>query len=426
MSRTESPYVVGEFWLDKRRDGKSTNWQITNYKAGTRQIVYRSTHTTCLDEAKSLIDAHHSEHQAKQPQEAHDARVIPLMMTYWTERGKKAVKPDQIASSLRQFIGFLEQDEAGFNAVVTDLTPSLFERFREWRMGPHQYSVSWRDQLYNHSSKGVKGESVQRNLDDIRAAIIHAEKNRRVPMAPKIPALEERYRSPARDNLLSIEQLGRIYWYSRHFPDMLRYFTLMLGTGTRPEAAAKFDASRQYDDSNGLIDTQNPDAPLTKKRNQFIPAIRPLRPILRAWAVDGATPAKSRKTAWRTMRAALGLTPETVAKDIRHTVATWLYSDHTVPERQTSELLGHAGHLARTTKNYAKYRPDRLKDATRSLSTLWLAVSREARAYGAVHLLSTVGQNSKITVAKRGEKCKDLCQKSMVGGDGLEPPTLSV
>lgn len=407
MPRHDSPYIVGDYWLDKRRDGKAPDiWQIAT---GTRRVIYRSTHARSLEEARTAIDAFHAEQQAKRPQEPAEARVIPLLVTYWNERGKKAIKPDQIASSLRQFIGFLMQDEAGVNAVVTDLTPALFERFREWRMGPHDYAVPWAGRTFQHKSAGVRGESVQRNVDDIRAAILHAEKNHRLPMAPKIANLEKRWRSQARDNLLTIEQLGRIYWYSRHFPEQFRYFALMLGTGSRPEAVAKFDARRQYDAKRGLIDTHHPDAPLTNKRNQFIPAIRPLRPILRAWAADGAKPAKSRKTAWRTMRRALGLPQTVIAKDIRHTVATELYSDADVPERQTSELLGHAGNLARTTKIYAKYRPDRMREAERALTTLWLAIAREARRYGADHVLTKGGRADQITVAPRTPKCKDLC-----------------
>lgn len=409
MSRDTSPYIVGEHWLDQRRDGKSPYWQIATYKPGSRSVVYRSTHTRSLDEAKKIIDAFHAQQQARKPQEVHEARVIPVLMVYWQDRGKNAIKPDQIASSLRQFIGFLIQDEATLNAVVTDLTPALFERFRRWRMGPHEYNVPWADKYFAHKSPGVKGESVQRNIDDVRAAILYAEKNHRLPMAPKIESLEKRWRSQARDNTLTFEELGRIYWYARHFPEMFRYIALMLGTLARPEAVAKFDPARQYDPRTKLIDTQHPDAPLTNKRNQFIPAIRPMRAVLEAWAKDGAKPAKSRKTAWRTLRAAIGLSPETVAKDIRHTLTTELYADPSVPERQISELLGHAGDLHRTTKRYAKYRPDRMQELTRALTRMWLRVSREARLYSADHLLTKEGRSDKIRVAKRSEECEDFC-----------------
>ena len=424
MSRETSPYIVGDYWLEKRRDGKSPFWQIATNKA--RTVVYRSTHQRGLEDAKAVIDAFHAEQQAKRPQAVENAAVIPLLMVYWNERGKKAIKPDQIASSLRQFIGFLMQDEATPSAVVPDLNPALFERFRQWRMGPHEYNVPWAGKDYIHSSPGVRGESVQRNIDDVRAAILHAESNNRLPMVPRIASLEERYRSKARDNLLTIDQLGRIYWYARHFPEQFRYFSLMLGTGARPEAVAKFDPARQYDARRNLIDTQHPDAPLTNKRNQFIPAIRPLRPILLAWAKDGAVPAKSRKKAWRTMRRVLDLPADMVGKDIRHTVATELYANPNVPERQTSELLGHAGNLARTTKVYAKYRPERMRAAVKALATLWLEVSRAAHAFGADHRLTRTHGAEPWRVEKKLAKTPEMLEKKVVGGNGLEPLTLSV
>lgn len=427
MPREDSPYIVGDYWLDKRRDGKSPFWQIATYKpAPSRSVIYRSTHERGLDEAKSAINAFHAHQQARKPQEPADARVVPMLMVYWQERGRNAIKPDQIASSLRQFIGFLMQDEATPNAAVADLTPALFERFRQWRMGPHSYSVPWAGKDYDHTSPGVRGESVQRNVDDIRAAINHAEANGRLPMAPKIAPLESRWRSQARDRVLTLEELGMMYWYTRHFPDQFRLFALMLGTGARPEAAAKFDPARQYVPKRRMLDTQHPDAPVTNKRNQFVPAIRPLHPILTAWAEAGTEPAKSHKTAWRTMRRVLGFGPDVVAKTIRHTVATELYSDASVPERQTSELLGHAGKLARTSKTYAKYRPEHLQDAVRALSTLWLAVSREAARFGADHLLTKPLRGSEITLATKDQDCKDYVRFVMVGADGLEPPTLSV
>jgi integrase len=233
---------------------------------------------------------------------------------------------------------------------------------------------------------------------------MHAAKNNRLSSTPRIEPLAARYRSKARDRLLTIEQLGMIYWYCRQRPELFPIFALMLGTGGRPEAMAKFDPLRQYNPRTGLIDTQHPDAPLTNKRNQIIPAIRPLRTVLSAWSIAGAKPVKSHKTAWRTMRRTLELPADVVAKDIRHTIATELYQNPKVPERQVSELLGHAGNLERTTKVYAKYRPDRLEGAVRALSELWLAVSREAKRFGADHSLSNGDRRGKLVVMPRGDK----------------------
>jgi integrase len=403
MSRETSPYIVGERWLDKRRDGKAPNiWQIATTRK--RSVVYRSTHCRSLDDAKATLDAWVAEQRALTPQAARDAQVIPMIMAYWKEHGKKSVNHDQTGRSLRMFIGFLLQDRVGVAAVVTDLTPTLFERFREWRMAAHTCTVPWAGITREYNSEGVSGATVQRNINDIRAAVHHAEANLRIPMAPKIKDLNERYKSVPRARVLTLDEMARMAWYASHNPDLFRYVAIQLATAIRPTAALNFDPGTQYDDLTGLIDQQPEASPQTKKRNAIIPAIRPVRPVLRAWARDGANVVGSRKTAWRVMRRTLGLSPDVHAKTIRHTVATLLYADERVPEREIVELLGHDGKLARTTRIYAKYDPTRLRGVTRSLSTLWLKVSRLARAYGADHLLTTGQRGDEFRVVTRPKK----------------------
>jgi hypothetical protein len=43
-----------------------------------------------------------------------------------------------------------------------------------WRLKPHSYSIEWLGKTFAHSSKGVSGEAIQRNLDDVRAALNYA------------------------------------------------------------------------------------------------------------------------------------------------------------------------------------------------------------------------------------------------------------
>jgi integrase len=398
MSRENSPYIVGDYWLDKRRDGKAPGvWQIA--RAVKRSILYRSTHCRGLDDAKGALEAYAAEQRALSRQDARDAEVVPMLMAYWNERGRKAVNHDQTARSLRTFIGFLAQDRAGVRAVVLDLGPAMFERFREWRMSPHGFELSWAGEEVKYASKGVSGATVQRNVNDIRAAVHHAEANLRIPMAPRIRDVESRYQSAPRERILSVDEMARIAWYASHNVDLFRWVALQFATGVRPVAALQFDAARQYD-LTSLIDLQPEASPQTKKRNAVIPAIRPIRPVLRAWARDQRQAVLSRKTAWRIMRRALGLSADVHPKTIRHTIATLLYADETVPEREVSELLGHEGKLARTTRVYAKYDPARLRNAVRVLTMLWLQVSREARKFGADHLLTTIGQGGQNIVAK--------------------------
>jgi len=404
VSIQTSPYRRDPYWLDQRRDGRSKFWQITRSERGVP--VYRSTRKTELTDAIAVMDAWIDAQKSLEPQKADEAGVAAMMVNYWQEKASKAVNHDQAGRSLRTFLAFMLADRVGVHAVLTDLTPTLFERFREWRMGPHSFSIEWFGELYEYASEGVSGATVQRNINDVRAAVHHAERNLRIPAAPRIPDIDPRYRSRPRDRVLTVEEMARILWYSCHSPDLFRFVVLQMMTSVRPQAALAFDPGTQYDARSGLIDTQPDALPQTKKRNAIIPAVRPLKPILAAWASDGAAPVGSRKTAWRIMRRTLGLSDDVFPKTIRHTIATWLYEMEWVPERQISEMLGHADEtgLSRTSRIYAKYRPDRMGKVVKGLTIIWMRVSRAARAYASDHILTTIGQGGELKVCKIGEK----------------------
>lgn len=406
MPREDSPYIVGEYWLDKRRDGKSPDiWQIARYAPASRSVIYRSTHERGLEDAKPKIIAHAAAERAKGKQQPHEAQVVPLMVTYWQERGKGLINHDQTARSLRTFAAFLMQDSVGAGAVVTDLTPVLFDRFRTWRMGQHSFKVRWSGQEFDYASEGVSGDTVDRNINDVRAAVNHAEANMRIPYAPKIRMVAPEHRNARRERVLSDDEMARLFWYARqHSPALFRFVALQLATAVRPDAAKKFNPVKQYNDRFGYIDLQPEAAPRTKKRNAVLPAIRPMRVVLRAWSRDGYKPVDSNKTAWRNMRKVLGLSDDVHAKTIRHTIATLLHHDPSVPGRQVSELLGHGTDMNRTTMLYAKYNPDALKDAVRALTRIWLRTSRNANAYGADHLLTTGPKGRRIIVDRTKEE----------------------
>lgn len=402
MGRETSPYIVGDCWLDKRRDGRSREtWQIASYDPATRSISYRSTRRKGLDDAKGAIHAHVEAARAKRAQAPEDATVIPLLVLYWQEHGRRVVSPAQIASSIRCFMAFLMQDEAGASATVADLTPQVFARFRAWRMGPHAYDVPWGGKDFRHRSDGVRGESVQRNLDDIRAALNHHAENGRLPYSPKVPSVPKEHRSPARDTVLSIEELGAIVAFARDDIDMMRFVLLMIGTGARPEAASLFDPRAQWDDGKRLVDLHPAAWLRTKKVNPVVPAHDELAAMIRAWAASNSRPAKSRKTAWRTMRRALGLNGLVVAKTIRHSVATRLRTMR-VPAEEIETLLGHQV-LKGTTAVYAKYDPDYLGNVREALTTIWTAVMDAATVWDAGHLRAKVGNGRTIVVAREAE-----------------------
>lgn len=391
MSRRNSPYIYRDYWLDKRRGGDSPFWQITWNDKG--KVVYRSTGTKDLSTAKAAIEAFEAEQRPEVRREAHDSQIAHILSAYWREKGGRSINSDQTQRSLYTFMAFLEQDTVGLGAAVTSLTPHLIERFREWRMGQHGFSFEWGGINRTYASEGVAGSTVQRNINDIRAAVYHAESNMRITKVPRIRGLDSRYRSVHRDRILTEDELARIVWFAAHNKALFRFVALQVATGVRPMAALQFDPRTQYDDLRGMIDLQPQEGPLTKKRNAIIPAIRPMRVVLRAWAKEGTIPVASHKTAWRNMRRVLELDDDVKPKTIRYTIATWLYEMPEIPPRQISEMLGHtddsSSGLARTSRIYAKYRPERMGKVLKGLTDIWRQVSRDARTFGTVHILSS-------------------------------------
>lgn len=406
MAREDSPCVYGAFWLDKRRDGKSPLiWQIATYETGSRQVRYISTRKRDVDEAAADLRAHEEQQRAKGKQRPEDALVIPLLFLYWKERGNKADSASQIASSLRQFIGFLMQDEATSDVTIAGLNHGVWDRFIEWRMGPHEYDVPWAGKDYRHASKGVSGEAVSRNLDDIRAALNHQVDRHRLPFVPKVPGVPKGMRSPPRDLVLTTEQLGAIIGYASYNLGALRWVLAMIATAGRPEALLALDPKRQAAALGfKLLDLHPPEWPRTKKHNPIVPIIPELEPWLRAWAENPHMPVESRKVWWRHMRRELELPVEAVPKTIRHSIATRLRSAG-VPRDDISTLLGHLVFKG-STAVYAKYDPLYLQSVKGPLSTIWKECCSAAQKWLAVHSLSTPKRGSKLTIVKNGSNLR--------------------
>lgn len=407
MSRKDI-YQVGEYWLDKRRDGASPDvWQITTYRPGSRQVVYRSTKCKCLETAKGILHAYVEEQRARKPSTPEVLQVIPSLMTYWKEHGKKAERPDAIASSLRIFIGFLLQDEAGVDLPIAQLDRALFQRFIDWRMGPHGYDVPWAGKSFVAKSAGVKGETVNSDLARVAAAINHQVSYGRIAMAPKVPTVDKRLRSEPKDHRFTINEMGAIMAVASYDPAMFRFLALQLATLVRPEAALGFDPRQQYDSGADLIDLHPKGWPRTKKRNPVVPAIPPFKPFLEQWKVDGAEIVSSRKRAWRTIRRVLQLPPEAEPKSIRYSVATIMRNVYRVPADEIELQLGHRVYKS-VTERYAKFDPDYLAESKAALTEVFQAVMDSAAEWHAVHLLSKTGNGRSEVIDFSSEISEDF------------------
>lgn len=404
MPRDNSPLIVGDYWLDKRRDGLSPDiWQVASYSGKSRSVVYRSTkrRTVELDAAKAFLRSYEADQRSTaRGQDIAEAELLPHLFHYLREHGPDVHRLDTIKSSFRAWIGFLMHDRLGTNAAIADITPAVVARFRRWRMGPHSWEIEWSDKVFRHRSEGVTGLTVQRNIEDLRAALNHGEGERRFD-APKVPSIDKKLRVKAERPVPSLKTLGALFGYAREDKEVHRELCLMLGTGCRPGAALAFDPKTQW---NGeLIDLQ-PDRALTDKRNAIVPMIEPLKPVLEDWAKQPHQRVASRKRWWRTARRVLGIALE--AYDIRHAVATML-DDSGVPGAQISGITGHipeSRKIARTTsKHYLHYGPRNAPQAKRALTKFYRAVMAEADQWTADHLRTKPAYKHPISIARRLE-----------------------
>lgn len=406
MSRESSPLIVGDYWLDKRRDGLSPDiWQVATYASKSRSVVYRSTKQRTIDlaPAKAFLRSYEAaQRSTERGQDVREAELLPHLFNYLREHGPDVERLDTVKSSFRAWIGFLMHDKAlGTNAVVADITPAVVARFRRWRMGPHSWDVEWGEKRFAHSSEGVTGLTVQRNVEDLRSALHHGERERRFD-APKVPSVNRKFIVEEERPVPDIKTLGALFGYAREDRDVLRELSLMLGTSCRPGVALAFDPRTQW--TAELIDLQPDGRSLTDKRNAIVPMIEPLRPILEAWEAAPHPKVRSRKTWWRTARRALGVDLE--AYDIRHAVSTML-DDSGVPGAQISGITGHipeSRKIARTTsKHYLHYDPRKAPQAKRALTKFYVAVMAEADKWVADHLRTKPAYKQPISVAKRLE-----------------------
>lgn len=406
MARQEQRlYTVGPFWLTKpRTDGRSPYLQIRWYDEAAGTGRSKSSGCTSLEDAIPIIIAHAQAHRSGLPQSPDEALVLGILRKYWEERGQHRRVPTTIEISLRTFMAFLDQDQVGIAAKVSDLTPPVFKRFAAWRMKPHSWDIDWRGKRYQHSSRGVVGESVQRNLNDIRAALNYAVGQGRLPHSPKVASVDSDLRSPARDVRIGLDELGAIVGYAAYDIEALRWVLAMLATGARPRAALQWDVAAQWGRARGsLFDTHPKGAPITKKRNAQVPIIPEFRPWLEAWADCPHPKVISRRTWWVRMRKALDLPDNYIPKAIRHTVATELRS-RGVPLDDIAGLLGHTSDR-RITQVYAKYDPDRLSKAKQELSAVWNEVCGHAQNWLSDHFRTTAAYGAPISIVRKGEKC---------------------
>lgn len=381
-------FRLGPYWLAKRRDGRSDNWHITWYDPSTGTEGRKSTRTRDFEEAKSLLTEHYLTSTRKVKEPTDQALAALVLGTYLEDHAAGSQSEERALISIQHFISFVEQEQAAGRIVgaakVADITPRLIRRYIAWRKGPHSYRYEGASgEEVTFESPGVAGNTISRDLSDIRSAFNKAVKDGDLAAAPVIPDVAKKDKSPPRDRVLTPQEFARLL--DNASDHLFLYLLLAFCTAGRPGAILEL-GPKNVDWTNDLISLVQPGKVQTRKRRAVLPIGKALKPWLIGCTADtfvnfvpphrSPDPVKHResgikprsvlsiKTAFRAARSRAGLGKEVIPYTIRHTVATELRK-RGVPQWEVAAFLGHAA--MSTTDAYAKYDPSYLQKAVNAI-----------------------------------------------------------
>ena len=147
----------------------------------------------------------------------------------------------------------------------------------------------WRDQLVSHfgnwrpteitslSLADYMIQSQRRLLEELRATVNLAEKEKWIPAAPKI-SMPPKYR--ARDHFLTEEELEKLIKASEERAHLHLFILIAITTGARRSAILELKWDTNVNLKNQVFDFNNPDQIETNKRRPVVPIAGNLMPVL--------------------------------------------------------------------------------------------------------------------------------------------------
>lgn len=420
MGRCSSPYVIGDCWLDKRRDRKSPDiWQIAFIKPATNSITYKSTRMREFEGAKKCLESFVVGYEQQQ---IHPVRtsvdklavpVLPHLLSYWKEHGQSAVSAATIEHHLRCFVAFLQQDPVGVTCEFKHVDKNLVERYYRWAMSPNSWTVHWNGKLYRSKSGGVCGATVKRSLASVKAALNFALENRVVPYLLRLPPMPNHLKSAPRNRVLTMEEIGAMLAYAEGDTPLLNWLHIMLATGVRPIVATKLVPAKQWNAQTLRLNLHPDGQRYTNKRNPRVPIIPQLEEKISSyvgpWILQGVChDVLSRR--WRLMREALGFSQEVVPKTLRHTIATEL-AEARISDRYIAMLLGHV-EIVRW-RDRSEISPAYYQAIIPTLSSLWDKAHEHASLWSKQYVVIKSKRGGRVVVERvkyPGADYKTVCR----------------
>lgn len=268
---------LGAFYLDWRADRQQ--YAICWYDAGARTRRRKLTGvgagatTEAPIAAQQALAAHFAGHAAPaQAQEPAEASVSRILTRYLAEHCAGLRYADKDAIAVQHFQEFLgDQRKLGRlpdQVTVRDINGRLVDQF-----------------IAACQARGNVGETINRKLATIRAALNWAMRNEIVTAAPYIKAVPEALCSGPRDLEWSPEQVAAILEAAWAMPDRqhVHLFAMCsLSTHARTDAILECDLTEQLKviGDRRLINWLVPGDRLTRKRRSTVPVAPSLWPWL--------------------------------------------------------------------------------------------------------------------------------------------------
>jgi integrase len=215
---------------------------------------------------------------------------------------------------------------------------------------------------------GISDGSIHTELGHLRTVLVWARKSRLIKDAPEI----DRPRKPdPKERYLTREEARKIL-DAAALPHVRLAIHLMLATAARVSAVLSLTWKR-VDFGRRLITLRDPDDAQRRKGRAVVPindtlfaALQEARKgALSDYVVEwGGERVKSIKRSIATAADNAGLT-DVSPHVFRHTAAVWM-AEAGIPMSEISQYLGHSN-MSVTVKVYARYSPDHLRRASKSL-----------------------------------------------------------
>ncbi len=335
--------------LVKRPD--TPNYYIYWNPVGNR-FKRLSTKTRDIDHAKQFL-IRFAERRRRPTRPPPESVPLGSVLTHYVNSqltGKTLRDGSSVLRTLHHFM-----DAEGIRTVA-DMTPRMQRHFIEWRK--HQAG---------RKGKMLSNDTINKDLQVLRAALNHCRREGYVSEVPNVQLLSK---PPPRQRFLTPEEVRRLLAECRE-QHLFRFVMLSLHTLQRPGAILGLRCE-QVDLGSRRIDFKPPGWIQSNKRRPVVPISNTILPVLEeaiAESVSGflieyaGRPVSSIKTSFgKACRRAELL--DVIPYTLRHTGATLLAAAG-VPLWQVSGMLGHS--ITRTTEIYAKHSPEYLLAATEGL-----------------------------------------------------------